>query len=221
MKPLGERVLYMDNHLLAISKCPGEPVQDDISGDDSLYEKCKAWIKSEFDKPGEVYLGLVHRIDRPVSGLVLFARTSKAAARLSEMIQLRELDKRYRVIVENWQGEPNGTLENHLVKNATQNKSYVCEANRKGAKRAVLHYQVLRYLNHYTELEIKLETGRHHQIRTQLAHLGSPIRGDVKYGAKRPMPDLSIQLHAYSLQLIHPVKKTDWYLECPLPENWL
>lgn len=217
-------VLYEDNHLLAVSKAPGEIVQGDRTGDEPLVETCKAYIKEKYSKPGAVFLGVAHRLDRPVSGVVLFARTSKALTRLNDAFRRRDdLEKVYLALVEGHPDRPAATLTHHLLRNRDQNKSYpVREGTKeaKEAKEAVLEYRVVAQPTEgQTLLEIHLHTGRHHQIRAQLAAIGCPIVGDVKYGASHPLPDASIALHARSLSLTHPVRREPITFIAPLPST--
>ena len=217
-------VLYEDNHLLAVSKAPGEIVQGDRTGDEPLVETCKAYIKEKYSKPGAVFLGVAHRLDRPVSGVVLFARTSKALTRLNDAFRRRDdLEKVYLALVEGHPDRPAATLTHHLLRNRDQNKSYpVREGTKeaKEAKEAVLEYRVVAQPTEgQTLLEIHLHTGRHHQIRAQLAAIGCPIIGDIKYGASLPLPDASIALHARSLTLNHPVRREPITFTAPLPST--
>ena len=219
-------VLYEDNHIIAVNKAPGEIVQGDKTGDLPLSETVKAYIKEKYDKPGEVFLGVPHRLDRPTSGVVLFARTSKALSRLSEMFKEKSLNstqssikKTYWAIVQGAPKQSEGHLEHWLVRNEAQNKSYV--ANSSGAKLAILNYRTLAQGEHYTLLEIELLTGRHHQIRCQLAAIGCPVKGDLKYGAKRSNPDGSISLHAREITLVHPVRKETLTITAPVPQGSL
>lgn len=200
-----EDILYIDNHLIAVNKKPGEISQGDKTGDPSLLETVKEYLKVTYNKPGNVYLGLVHRLDRPVSGVLLFARTGKAAERMSTMIRERRFRKIYWAVVKNRPFEESATLEHYLIKNQHQNKSYVTGASNPGARKASLSYQLVRSLERYYLLEVQLHTGRHHQIRSQLAAIGSPIRGDIKYGFDRSNSDGSIHLHARSITFEHPV----------------
>jgi len=200
-------VVYEDNHLVVVNKLPGELVQGDYTGDRPLLEKVRDYIGEKYQKPGQVFCGLVHRLDRPTSGLVLFARTSKALARCNRMFQDRAVSKTYYALVALAPHPPQGTLRHHLRKEAKQNKSYPSPENKAGAKLAVLHYRLLGQGQRYYLLEIELETGRHHQIRAQLAAAGMPIKGDLKYGFPRSNPDASISLHAGRLALVHPVSK--------------
>ncbi len=223
------QVLYEDNHIIAVSKTCHEIVQGDKTGDTPLSEIVKAYIKEKYQKPGEVFLGVTHRLDRPTTGVVLFARTSKALTRLNAMFQSHELiRKTYWAIVEKAE---NGKvksendevirLENYLWRNEKQNKSFVVKAGTKDAKRAVLSYRAIVQSDRYTLLEINLETGRHHQIRCQLSAIGLPIKGDLKYGAKRSNPDGGISLHARKIEFVHPVSKLPMSITAPVPEDTL
>jgi len=215
-------ILYEDNHIIAVNKTCNEIVQGDKTGDTPLSENVKAYIKDKYNKPGEVFLGVTHRIDRPTSGVVLFARTSKALARLNEMFKSHEqIQKTYWAIVQGEPKQPEARLENWLVKNEAQNKSYITKPGTKDAKQAVLSYKTLAKGDHYTLLEVNLETGRHHQIRCQLAAIGCPIKGDLKYGAKRSNPDGGICLHARQIAFIHPVKKEPVTIVAPVPKEFL
>ena len=215
-------VLYEDNHIIAVNKTCNEIVQGDKTGDTPLSETVKAYIKVKYNKPGEVFLGVTHRLDRPTSGVVLFARTSKALTRLNEMFKSHEqIKKTYWAIVQGAPKQPEARLENWLVKNETQNKSYIVKPYAKDAKQAVLNYRTLVRGENYTLLEIDLETGRHHQIRCQLAAIGCPIKGDLKYGAKRSNPDGGICLHARKIEFIHPVSKQNICITAPVPEDSL
>lgn len=215
-------ILYEDNHIIAVNKTCNEIVQGDKTGDTPLSEIVKAYIKDKYNKPGEVFLGVTHRIDRPTSGVVLFARTSKALARLNEMFKSHEqIQKTYWAIVQGEPKQPEARLENWLVKNEAQNKSYITNPGTKDAKQAVLSYKTLAKGDHYTLLEVNLETGRHHQIRCQLAAIGCPIKGDLKYGAKRSNPDGGICLHARQIAFIHPVKKEPVTIVAPVPKEFL
>ncbi len=219
-------ILYEDNHIIAVNKTCNEIVQGDKTGDTPLSELVKAYIKDKYNKPGEVFLGVTHRIDRPTSGVVLFARTSKALTRLNEMFKTHDrIRKTYWAIVQGEPKEPEGRLEHYLVKNEAQNKSYIVSSpsggGREGAKLATLTYKTLAKGDRYTLLEIDLETGRHHQIRCQLAAIGCPIKGDLKYGAKRSNPDGGICLHARQVQFVHPVSKQDIIIKAPVPQDKL
>lgn len=200
-------VLYEDNHLLVVNKRSGDLVQGDQTGDKPLVDICKDYIGRKYNKPGKVFLGVVHRLDRPTSGVLVFARTSKALSRLNAMFQKRETQKTYWAVVEHQPADESATLTHYLVRNPKQNKSYAHPKEVANSKKASLSYKVLKKLDRYTGLEIELHTGRHHQIRAQMAAIGCVIKGDLKYGAKRSNTDGSIHLHARSLSLIHPVKK--------------
>ena len=219
------QVLYEDNHIIAVSKTCHEIVQGDKTGDIPLSDIVKAYIKEKYQKPGEVFLGVTHRLDRPTTGVVLFARTSKALTRLNTMFQSHEqIRKTYWAIVEKndrLSGEEAIRLEHYLWRNEKQNKSFVVKPGTKDAKRAVLSYRAIAQSDRYTLLEINLETGRHHQIRCQLAAIGLPIIGDLKYGAKRSNPDGGISLHARKIELIHPVSKQPISITAPVPDDAL
>lgn len=203
---IGDQILYEDNHLMAINKLPGQITQGDKTGDTPLAELVKAYIKERDNKPGQVYCGVIHRLDRPVSGVVLLAKTSKALSRMSKALQDRNFEKHYWAVVKNAPPQPAAMLENWLVKNEERNKSYVFGAARPNAKLARLEYrEVAVSTGGYHLLDVNLLTGRHHQIRCQLANIGCPIKGDLKYGAERSNPDGSISLHAYKLTFVHPV----------------
>lgn len=215
-------ILYEDNHIIAVNKTCNEIVQGDKTGDTTLSEIVKAYIKDKYNKPGEVFLGVTHRIDRPTSGVVLFARTSKALARLNEMFKSHEqIQKTYWAIVQGFPKQPEARLENWLTRNEKLNKSFIANPGTKDAKQAVLSYKTLAKGDHYTLLEVNLETGRHHQIRCQLAAIGCPIKGDLKYGAKRSNPDGGICLHARQIAFIHPVKKEPVTIVAPVPKEFL
>lgn len=215
-------VLYEDNHIIAVNKTCNEIVQGDKTGDTPLSEIVKAYIKTQYNKPGEVFLGVTHRLDRPTSGVVLFARTSKALTRLNEMFKSHEqIKKTYWAIVQGCPKVPEARLENWLVRNEAQNKSYIAKPHANNAKQAVLEYKTLVRGENYTLLEVDLETGRHHQIRCQLAAIGCPVKGDLKYGAKRSNPDGGICLHARKIEFIHPVKKENICITAPVPNDSL
>lgn len=201
------QVIYEDNHIIAVNKTGSEIVQGDKTGDTPLSEIVKAYIKDKYVKPGEVFLGVTHRLDRPTTGVVLFARTSKALTRLNDMFRLHQIKKTYWAIVKNAPVHHQGTLQHYLYRNEQQNKSYAYDTERSGAKKAVLHYRTIARSDSYTLLEVELETGRHHQIRCQLAHMGCPIKGDLKYGFPRSNPDGGICLHARSVEFVHPVSQ--------------
>ena len=216
-------ILYEDNHIIAINKTCNEIVQGDKTGDTPLSEQVKAYIKDKYNKPGEVFLGVTHRLDRPTTGVVLFARTSKALTRLNAMFQSHEqIQKTYWAIVPaNPQLPLTNRLENYIWRNEKLNKSFVVKPGTKDAKRAVLSYKVIAQSERYMLLAINLETGRHHQIRCQLAAIGCPIKGDLKYGAKRSNPDGGISLHARKVEFIHPVSKQLICITAPVPDDAL
>ena len=200
-------VVYEDNHLIIVNKTASEIVQGDKTGDTPLSETVKQYIKEKYAKPGNVFLGVVHRLDRPVSGLVVFAKTSKALARLNEMFRNSEVKKTYWAIVKQRPPQDEGELVNYLVRNEKQNKSYAYDKEVKNSKKAVLHYRLIGHSQNYFLLEVDLKTGRHHQIRCQLAKMACPIKGDLKYGFARSNPDGSICLHAHRVKFVHPVSK--------------
>ena len=216
-------VVYEDNHLLCVSKRPGEIVQGDKTGDEPMSEALKAWLKEKYNKPGNVYLGVIHRLDRPVGGLVLFAKTSKALSRMNELFRTGDVSKRYWAVVTARPPKHSDTLEQYLVRNESQNKSYVARqgAATPGAKLARLSYRLLASGEHYHLLEIELHTGRHHQIRCQLAALGCPIKGDLKYGAPRSNLGGSISLLSRQISFTHPVSKEALTLTAPVPDERL
>ena len=216
-KPLEDRILYEDNHLLVVNKEPSEIVQGDKTGDVCLLDDVKSYIKETYNKPGNVYAGLVHRIDRPVSGAVIFAKTSKALSRMTIKVKEREFSKTYLAIVKNKPPQDAGELSDYMIKNEAQNKSYIVSSNTKGAKLAQLRYRVIGNSDSFYLLEIELLTGRHHQIRAQLAHIGCPIKGDLKYGFPRSNPDASISLHAYKVKFEHPTTKNPIIVTAPKP----
>ncbi len=214
-------VLYEDNHLLIVNKPSSEIVQGDKTGDIPLSEKVKLYLKEKYSKPGNVYLGVVHRLDRPTSGALIFARTDKALGRLNAMLREHKIKKTYWTIVEKPPKIPESTLRHYLKKNPKNNKSYVVSKNTEGALEAILNYKVVANSDKYSLLEIELQTGRHHQIRAQLSHIGCIIKGDLKYGAKRSNEDASICLHARYLNFIHPVRKQEIQITAPVPKNRL
>jgi 23S rRNA pseudouridine1911/1915/1917 synthase len=215
-------VLYEDNHIIAVNKTVSDLVQKDCSGDLSLADKVKEYICQKYNKPGEAFLGVVHRIDRPVSGVVLFARTSKALARLNKMFREGKIAKTYWAIVSNAPPSPKGTLAHFLTRNAAKNKSFCATESKPSARRAVLHYTQIARSGRYYLLEVNLETGRHHQIRCQLAHIGCPIKGDLKYGYPWSNNNGGISLHARNIQFIHPVMKESVSITAdPDPEDAL
>ena len=212
-------VVYEDNHLIIVNKSSSEIVQGDKTGDKPLAEMVKEYIKQKYHKPGNVFLGVVHRLDRPVSGLVVFARTSKALARLNEMFRTKEVHKTYWAIVGNCPPTEEGELVHWLVRNEKQNKSYAYDKEKPEAKKAVLDYKLIGRSERYFLLEVDLKTGRHHQIRCQLAKMGCPIKGDLKYGSPRSNPDGSICLHARRGRFVHPVSKQEIDVTAPVPEG--
>ncbi len=213
------QVIYEDNHIIIVSKRSGEIVQGDKTGDEPLGESVKRYIKEAYAKPGNVFLGVVHRLDRPVSGLVMFARTSKALPRLNKMFAGSDVHKTYWAIVKDMPPKTEGTLIHWLVRNEKQNKSYAYDKEVPNSKRAELDYKVIGRSDNYYLLEVNLKTGRHHQIRCQLAKMGCPIKGDLKYGAKRSNPDGSICLHSRKMEFIHPVSQKQITVEAPVPND--
>lgn len=213
------QVIYEDNHIIVINKRAGDLVQGDKTGDAPLAEIVKDYIKEKYQKPGNVYLGVVHRLDRPTTGIVLFAKTSKALPRLNKLFKEKEARKTYLAITKVKPPLEQGTLEHWMKRNPKQNKSYANIKEVPDSKRAILHYKVLKALNNYHLIEVDLETGRHHQIRSQLSAIGCPIKGDLKYGFDRSNKDGSIHLHAHRLTLTHPVKKEQLTFTAPLPED--
>ena len=213
------QILYEDNHLLVINKKVGQLVQGDKTGDESLLDSIKNFIKIRDQKPGNVFLGLVHRIDRPTSGLVIYAKTSKALTRLTQMVKNREIKKTYWAVVTKEMIPQSQRLVHYLKKNEKTNKATVFTKPTDGAKEAILTYNVIKTLDNYLLLEIDLETGRHHQIRAQLSKNGTPIKGDLKYGSPRSNPDGGIHLHARKLEFIHPVTKENIEITAPVPQN--
>ncbi len=212
-------VVYEDNHIIIVSKESGEIVQGDKTGDTPLSETVKQYIKEAYAKPGNVFLGVVHRLDRPVSGLVLFARTSKALPRLNKMFAEGNIHKTYWAIVANTPPQPEGTIVHWLVRNEKQNKSYAYDHEVPNSKRAELDYKVIGKSDRYCLVEVVLKTGRHHQIRCQLAKMGYPIKGDLKYGAKRSNADGSICLHSRRMEFVHPISKKEIVVEAPVPND--
>jgi len=210
-------VLYEDNHLIAINKKSGDIVQGDKTGDAPLSDFVKAYIKKKYNKPGEVFLGTIHRLDRPTSGVVLYARTSKALTRMNEQFRNKEVQKTYWAVVDNPPPNTSGKLDNFLQKNEKQNKSYVTK-NKEG-KHAVLDFKLLKKLDNFYHLEVKPQTGRHHQIRVQLANIGCIVKGDLKYGAKRSNKDANIHLLAQKLEFVHPVTKEPISITAPAPKD--
>ena len=211
------QILYEDNHLLIVNKEPGEIVQGDKTGDTPLSETLKTYLKEKYNKAGNVFCGVTHRIDRPVGGLVVFAKTSKALERMNKMFRDGEVDKSYLAIVEGKPEKPEDTLTDYLVSDGKINKTFVSSPSNPEAKKSILLYNTITNGDRYSLLEIKLMTGRKHQIRAQLSNMGHPIKGDLKYGAKRSNPDGSISLLAHKISFIHPVSKDHIEIEAPLP----
>jgi 23S rRNA pseudouridine1911/1915/1917 synthase len=212
-------ILYEDNHIIAVNKKPSDLAQGDSSGDVSLDDKIKAYLAEKYNKPGDVFLGVVHRLDRPVGGVLVYARTSKALTRLNEIFRTREVKKIYWAIVKERPPEDEGTLTNFIRKNEKQNKSYVFDHEVKGSKSASLTYRTIGRSENYYLLEIDLQTGRHHQIRAQLSSIGCPIKGDLKYGFPRSNEDGGISLISRRIEFVHPVKKEKLVLTAPLPRD--
>ncbi len=210
-------VVYEDNHIIIVNKTASEIVQGDKTGDTPLSETVKQYLKEKYSKPGNVFIGVTHRLDRPVSGLVVFAKSGKALSRLNEMFKNSEVKKTYWAVVKNLPREEEGELVNYLVRNEKQNKSYAYDKEVPGSKKAILRYRIIGRSQNYYLLEVDLKTGRHHQIRCQLAKMGSPIKGDLKYGSPRSNPDGSICLHARSIRFVHPVSKELIEVEAPVP----
>lgn len=212
-------VVYEDNHIIIVNKTASEIVQGDKTGDVPLSETVKQYLKEKYHKPGNVFIGVTHRLDRPVSGLVVFAKTSKALSRLNEMFKNSEVKKTYWAIVKQTPAETEGELVNYLVRNEKQNKSYAYDTEKPGSKKAILHYRLIARSDNYCLLEVDLKTGRHHQIRCQLAKMGCPIKGDLKYGFPRSNPDGSICLHARRVRFVHPVSKELIDVVAPVPSD--
>lgn len=213
------QVLFEDNHIIIINKRAGDIVQGDKTGDKPLSDVVKEYIKEEYQKPGNVFLGVVHRLDRPTSGIVIFARTSKALERLNKMLREKTIKKTYWAVVKGFPSKEKNTLINFLKKNSKNNKSTAHLREVPGSKKAILHYQLLKKLDRFSLLEIDLETGRHHQIRTQLSSIGHPIKGDLKYNFSRSNKDGSIHLHARKIEFIHPVNKELIQITSPTPKD--
>ncbi len=212
-------IVYEDNHLIIINKSAGELSQSDYTKDLSLVDKVKNYIKTKYKKPGNVYLGLVNRLDRPTSGLVIFSKTSKSLARMNKLLKERKIKKIYHAVTEKSPDPKKGTLINFLKKNQIKNKSFIVNENELKSKKAILHYTLIKKLKKFFLIEIILETGRHHQIRSQLANIGCVIKGDVKYGAKRANKDKSICLHAKNIEFIHPITKAKISLDANPPKS--
>ncbi|MEE1385442.1 MAG: RluA family pseudouridine synthase [Prevotella sp.] len=215
------KVVYEDNHIIIVNKCSGEIVQGDKTGDKPLSDTVKEYIKQKYNKPGNVFLGVVHRLDRPVSGLVVFAKTSKALSRLNDMFRTGDVHKTYWAVVKRRDIAMEGTLTDWLTRNERQNKSYAHEREVPGAKKAVLKYKVCAVADNYMLIEVTLLTGRHHQIRCQLSHMGCPIKGDLKYGAPRSNPDGSISLLSRRVEFVHPVSKENIVAYADVPDDRL
>ena len=210
-------ILFEDNHLIAVNKRAGQLAQGDRTGDVSLDQMVKQYIKNKYGKPGDVFLGVIHRLDRPVSGVILYARTSKALLRMNQMFKEQKIQKNYWCIVKDRPQPEEGRLSHYLVKNENQNKSYAYDEPKKNTKPAILDYRLISSSDRYYLLEVMLHTGRHHQIRCQFAKIGSPIRGDLKYGYPRNNEDASICLHARSLEFMHPVRNVPLIISAPVP----
>ena len=213
------QVLFEDNHIIIVNKRAGDITQGDKTGDKPLSDVVKEYVKDKYNKPGLVFIGTVHRLDRPTSGIVIFARTSKALERLNKMLRDKTIKKTYWALVKNTPKTTADTLINFLKKDTKKNKSFVYKKEIEGSKNAILHYNVIKKLENYFLIEIDLETGRHHQIRTQLAHIGSAIKGDLKYGFPRSNKDGSISLHARKIKFIHPVSKEEIAITAPTPKD--
>ena len=212
-------VIYEDNHIIAVNKTCREIVQGDKTGDIPLSESLKTWLKEKYNKPGNVFIGVTHRLDRPVSGVVVFAKTSKALSRLNEMFRVGSVKKTYWAVVKNRPPKDEDELVNWIVRNEKQNKSYAYNIEKPNSKKAILRYRLIAHSDKYYLLEIDLKTGRHHQIRCQLAKMGCPIKGDLKYGFDRSNPDGGISLHARSASFIHPVSKEPIDIIAPVPNE--
>ena len=213
------QILHEDNHIIIVNKRAGDIVQGDKTGDKPLSDVIKEYIKEKYNKPNNAYLGTVHRLDRPTSGIVIFAKTSKALERLNKMLREKQIDKTYWAIVKNKPQKSEDTLIHYLKKNPKNNKSTAFKTETIGSKKAILHYKTIKELDNYFLLEIDLETGRHHQIRCQLASIGCPIKGDLKYGFNRSNKDASIHLHARKIEFIHPVSKEPILVKAPTPND--
>jgi len=212
-------ILYEDNHIIAVNKQPSDIVQADKTGDEPLSEKVKKYIKKKYNKPGAVFLGVVHRIDRPVSGVIIFAKTSKALSRLNTLFREKKIKKTYLAIVKNKPSPTKNTLVHYLKKNNLKNKSSAFKKSIEGSLKSELEYELIKSLDNYYLLKITPKTGRHHQIRVQLSKIGCPIKGDLKYGAKRSNKNASINLHAYKVEFIHPVKKNNIIISAKPPKE--
>ncbi len=210
-------ILFEDNHLIIVNKKPGELTQGDKTKDETLGDRVKGYLKKKYNKPGEAFLGITHRLDRPTSGVIIFTKTSKALSRMNEMFKKNEINKTYWAIVKLIINKTSGKLEDYLIKNSKQNKSYVTSSLNKKAKKAILHYELILNLDNYSLLKINLETGRHHQIRTQLSKVGMSIKGDLKYGFPKSNSNGSIHLHSRKTAFIHPVTKKEVIITAPPP----
>ena len=217
--PENLQILFEDNHIIIVNKRSGDITQGDKTGDIPLSDVVKVYIKKKYNKEGNVFLGVVHRLDRPTSGVIIFARTSKALERLNKMLRDKKINKTYWAVVKNHPKKEKDTLTHFLKKNPKNNKSFVHQKEVDGSKKAVLHYQLLKKLDNYSLLEIDLETGRHHQIRAQLSSIGFPIKGDLKYGFNRSNSDGSIHLHARKIAFVHPVSKEKISIIAPTPDD--
>lgn len=215
------KVIYEDNHIIVVNKASGEIVQGDKTGDESLCDTLKQYLKEKYNKPGNVFVGLPHRLDRPVSGVVIFAKTSKALERLNNMFRVGEVRKIYWAITKNKPLVAEGELSHWILRNEKMNKSFAYRKEVDGSKHALLNYRTLASSDNYTLIEVELKTGRHHQIRCQLSAMGCPIKGDLKYGAKRSNPDGSISLHARYVEFVHPVSKQPIKITAPVPNDRL
>lgn len=213
------QVLFEDNHIIIVNKRSGDITQGDKTGDKPLSDIVKEYVKDKYNKPGNVFIGTVHRLDRPTSGIVIFARTSKALERLNKMLRDKTINKTYWALVKHQPKKESDTLTNFLKKDSKKNKSFVYKKEIEGSKKATLHYKTIKKLDNYFLLEIDLETGRHHQIRTQLSNIGSPIKGDLKYGFSRSNRDGSISLHARKIEFIHPVSKENISTTAATPKD--
>ncbi|HBL32228.1 MAG TPA: RNA pseudouridine synthase [Porphyromonadaceae bacterium] len=214
-------ILYEDNHIIIVNKAPSEIVQGDKTGDTPLSDIVKSYLKEKYNKPGNVFCGVTHRLDRPTSGVVVFAKTSKALSRLNDMFRNGEVGKTYWAIVKNQPPKDEDTLTHYLVKNEKNNKSVFYDTEKLHAKKAVLHYKVIARSDNYFLLEVQLETGRHHQIRVQLSAIGCPVKGDLKYGSPRSNRDGSISLHARRIAFVHPVSQENIAVTAPVPDDTL
>mgnify|MGYP001397151751 FL=1 len=212
-------ILFEDNHLIIVNKIPGDLSQGDITRDQTLGDKVKSYLKKKYNKKGNVYLGIAHRLDRPTSGVIVFTKTSKALSRINELFKKNDIKKTYWAIVNSMKEKNSDKLVNHLIKNKKQNKSYVTNSSNKESKKAILNYKKILDLEKYSLLSVKLETGRHHQIRTQLANIGYPIKGDLKYGYPRSNKDGSILLHSRKISFVHPINKKNIKIIANPPKN--